>query len=177
MQDTGYTCGPTSSSMCSQVLRNYVNEWHLGVKSGTNYYDGSSTSGLKRGLEKFNMKCTVYYKSSFYSKAIKELKKGGCALIFHTWGHYVAVLDISSDGKKVLVGNPSGDYDHGSHNIPTNWMTVDYLYNQFNDYDTSGLIVKLKYSLSKTTKTQVKNFYSNMGSWSRGNTNERIPQI
>ena len=177
VQDTGYTCGPTSSSMCSQVLRNYVNEWHLGVKSGTNYYDGSSTSGLKRGLEKFNMKCTVYYKSSFYSKAIKELKKGGCALIFHTWGHYVAVLDISSDGKKVLVGNPSGDYDHGSHNIPTNWMTVDYLYNQFNDYDTSGLIVKLNYNLSKATKTTINNLYSNLGSWSRGNTNERIPQI
>ena len=177
VQDTGYTCGPTSSSMCSQVLRNYVNEWHLSVNSGTTYSDGSSTSGLKRGLEKFNMKCTVYYKSSFYSKAIKELKKGGCALIFHTWGHYVAVLDISSDGKKVLVGNPSGDYDHGSHNIPTNWMTVDYLYNQFNDYDTSGLIVKLNYNLSKATKTTINNLYSNLGSWSRGNTNERIPQI
>ena len=177
VQDTGYTCGPTSASMCSQVLRHYVNEWHLGVKAGTSYYSGSSTSGLKYALEKFNMKCSYYYKSTFYSKAIKQLKKGGCALIFHTWNHYVAVLDISSDGKKVLVGNPSGDYDQGSHNIPTNWMTVDYLYNQFNDYDTSGLIVKLKYNLSKATKSKVNYFYSNMGSWNRGNTNERIPQI
>ena len=177
VQDTGYTCGPTSCSMCTQVLRNYVNEWHLGVKAGTNSYDGSSTSGLKRALEKYNMKCTYYYKSTYYSKAIAELKKGGCALIFHTWSHYVAILDISKDGKKVLVGNPSGDYDHGSHDIPTNWLSVDYMYNQFNDYDTSSLIVKLNYSLSQATKNKINTFYSNMGSWTRSNTNERIPQI
>ena len=176
VQDTGYTCGPTSSSMCSQVLRNYVNEWHLSINSGTTYYDGSSTSGLKRGLEKFNMKCSYYYQSSF-DKALKELKKGGCALIFHTWSHYVAILDISADGKKVLVGNPSGDYDHGSHGIPTNWLTVSYMKTCFNDYDTSGLIVKLNYNLSKSTKTQLSYLYSNLGSWSRGNTNERLPQI
>ena len=176
-QDTGYTCGPTSCSMCTQVLRNYVNEWHLGLDAGTNSYDGSSTSGLKRALEKYNMKCTDYYKSTYYSKAIPELKKGGCALIFHTWSHYVAILDISKDGKKVLVGNPSGDYDHGSHDIPTNWLSVDYMYNQFNDYDTSSLIVKLNYSLSQATKNKINTFYSNMGSWTRSNTNERLPQI
>ena len=176
-QDTGYTCGPTSCSMCTQVLRNYVNEWHLGLDAGTNSYDGSSTSGLKRALEKYNMKCTYYYKSTYYSKAIAELKKGGCALIFHTWSHYVAILDISKDGKKVLVGNPSGDYDHGSHDIPTNWLSVDYMYNQFNDYDTSSLIVKLNYSLSQATKNKINTFYSNMGSWTRSNTNERLPQI
>lgn len=175
-QDTGYTCGPTSCSMCSQVLRNYVNEWHLGVKAGTNSYEGSSTSGLKRALEKFNMKCTYYYKSSF-DYALKHLKAGGCALVFHTWGHYVAILDISKDGKKVLVGNPSGDYDHGSHKIPTNWLTVNYMKTCFNNYDTSGLIVKLNYKLSKVTQSKINKFYSNMGAWTRANTNERIPQL
>ena len=174
VQDTGYTCGPTSSSMCTQVLRNYVNEMYLASKSGTNSYDGSSTSGLKAGLEAFNMKCTYYYKDSF-DMALNELKKGGCALIFHTWNHYVAILDISKDGSKVLVGNPSGDYDYGSHDIPTNWLTVDHMYSVFNDYDTSGLIVKLKYSLSQSSKSQLNKFYQNMGSFTRQNTNERIP--
>ncbi|MEE0940083.1 Ig-like domain repeat protein [Methanobrevibacter sp.] len=177
VQDTGYTCGPTSASMCSQVLRNYVNEWHLGVKAGTTYEDGSSTSGLKRALEKYNMQCSYYYKSSF-DKALDALKKGGCALIFHTWYHYVAILDISADGKKVLVGNPSGDYDVGSHGIPTNWLTVKYMKTCFNDYDTSGLIVKLKYNLSKATKTKMNGYYSNMGGgWTRSNTDERLVQI
>lgn len=175
VQNTGYTCGPTSSSMCTQVLRNYFNEAYLAKKSGTSYSSGSSTSGLKRGLEKFNFKCTIYYKSSF-NKALNQLKKGGCALVFHTWGHYVAILDISSDGKKVLVGNPSGDYDTGSHKIPTNWLTVKYMKKRFNNYDTSGLIVKLSYSLSKSTKNKLSNLYSSMGTnWSRHNTSERIP--
>lgn len=175
-QDTGYTCGPTSCSMCSQVLRNYVNEWHLGVHAGTNSYDGSSTSGLKRALEKFNMKCVYYYKSTF-NVALKALKAGGCALVFHTWGHYVSILDISADGKKVLVGNPSGDYNHGSHGMPTNWLTVNYVKTCFNNYDTSGLIVKLKYNLNKATQSKINRFYSNMGGWTRANTNERIPQL
>ena len=145
--------------------------------AGSNYYSGSTTKGLKKALEKYNFKCSIYYKSSF-TKAINELKKGGRALVFHTWNHYVAILDISADGKKVLVGNPSGDYDTGSHSIPTNWLTVSYMKKMFNNYDTSGLIVKLKYSLSTSKKTQLRNLYSSMGTgWVAKNTNERIPQI
>jgi hypothetical protein len=88
----------------------------------------------------------------------------------------VAILDISSDGKRVLVGNPSGDYDSGSHKIPTNWLTVKYMKKRFNNYDTSGLIVKLSYSLSKSTKNKINNLYSSMGTnWNRHNTSERIP--
>ncbi|MDO5860176.1 cysteine peptidase family C39 domain-containing protein [Methanobrevibacter sp.] len=176
VQDTGYTCGPTSCSMCSQVLRNYVNEWQLSKMAGTDPNYGSSTSGLKAALEKYNMKCSYFYKSS-WTTALNALKKGGCALVFHTWYHYVCILDISKDGKKVLVGNPSGDYNTGSHAIPTKWLTVNYMYNRFNNYDTSSLIVKLKYSLSAATKTKINKFYSNMGKWTRSNTNERIPQI
>ena len=177
IQNTGYTCGPTSSSMCTQVLRNYVNEKYMSQLSGTTYYSGSSTKGLKHGLEKKNFKCTIYYKSSF-NKALKELKKGGCALVFHTWNHYIAILDISKDGKKVLVGNPSGDYNHGSHSIPTNWLTVKYMKGRFNNYDTSGLIVKLKYNINKSTKKKVNMFYSNMGkNWQRKNTSERLVDV
>ena len=177
VQDTGYTCGPTSDSMCTQFLKSYVNEKQLAKMAGSNYYSGSTTKGLKKALEKYNFKCSIYYKSSF-TKAINELKKGGRALVFHTWNHYVAILDISADGKKVLVGNPSGDYDTGSHSIPTNWLTVSYMKKMFNNYDTSGLIVKLKYSLSTSKKTQLRNLYSSMGTgWVAQNTNERIPQI
>ena len=176
-QNTGYSCGPTSASMCSQVLKHYVNEKYLTKKAGTSPYYGSSTKGLKKALEMNNFKCSIYYKSSF-GKALKQLKKGGCALVFHTWGHYVSILDISKNGKKVLVGNPSGDYDHGSHKIPTKWLTVSYMKGRFNNYDTSGLIVKLKYNLKKSTKTKVNNYYKSMGSgWTRQNTSERIPQI
>lgn len=177
VQNTGYTCGPTSVSMCTQFLKSYISEKQLAKLSKTTSRDGSFTNLLKAGLEKSNFKCSYYYKSS-YAKAINELKKGGCALVFHTWNHYVAILDISKDGKKVLVGNPSGDYDHGSHSIPTNWLTVEYMKSMFNNYDTSGLIVKLKYNIKSSTKTQLKNTYSSFGAgWTAQNTNERIPQI
>lgn len=177
VQNTGYTCGPTSSSMCTQVLKSYVSEKQLAKLAKTTASDGTRCKLLKAGLEKLNFKCSYYYKASF-TKAINQLKKGGCALVFHTWNHYVAILDISKDGKKVLVGNPSGDYDHGSHSIPTNWLTVNYMKKMFNNYDTSGLIVKLKYNLKSSTKTQLKNTYSSFGAgWTAQNTNERIPQI
>lgn len=177
VQNTGYTCGPTSSSMCTQFLKNYCCEKELAKLSKTTSRDGSLTKNLKLGLEKCGFKCSIYYKSSF-DNAIKELKKGGRALIFHTWSHYVAILDISKDGKRVLVGNPSGDYNHGSHNIPTKWLTVKYMKKMFNNYDTSGLIVKLKYNLKSSDKTQLKNTYSSFGAgWRAQNTNERIPQI
>lgn len=177
VQDTGYTCGPTSSSMCTQFLKDYHCERELAILSKTTYEDGSFTSLLAEGLEKCGYKCTIYDNST-YKKAINELKKGACALIFHTWNHYVAILDISKDGKQVLVGNPSGDYDHGSHSIPTNWLTVDYMYSMFNDYDTSGVIVNLNYNLADSTKTQLDNLYNSFGvGWTAQNTNERIPQI
>ena len=177
VQNTGYTCGPTSSSMCTQFLKNYYCESYLAYVSETTYEDGSFTPLLKKGLETCGYKCSIYDNSTYYD-AINELKKGGCALVFHTWNHYVAILDISKDGKKVLVGNPSGDYDHGSHSIPTNWLTVDYMYGMFNDYDTSGLIVRLNYKLSDSTKTELNNFYNSLGAgWTAQNTNERIPDI
>lgn len=177
IQNTGYTCGPTSCSMCSQVLKNYICEKQLAKLAKSNAYDGSSTRNLKKALEKCNFKCSIYYKSSF-NKAINQLKKGGCALVFHTWNHYISILDISKDGNRVLIGNPSGDYDIGSHGIPTKWVTVKFIKGKFNNYDTSGLIVKLKYSLSKSVKEKMNNIYSSMGSsWVAKNTDERIPNV
>lgn len=177
-QNTGYTCGPTSASTCTQVLRNYYNEAYLSVLAGTTYADGSSTSGLKKALESCNMTCKYFYKSSWQT-ALNELAKGGCALVFHTWSHYISIIDISPDKTKVLVSNPSGTYNEGSHGIPTKWVSVDYLYKYgFNNYDTSSLIVKLDYSLSQSTINQVNNFYNSMGGkWSRTNINERPAKI
>lgn len=174
VQNTGYTCGPTSLSACTQVLRNYNSESKLSRQAGTTSASGSSTSGLKRAAESNNMYAQFYYKSNF-DYALNELSKGGCALVFHTWGHYVAILDISKDKKQVLVSNPSGSYNYGSHGIPTKWVSVSYMKKCFNNYDTSGLIVRLNYKLSTYTKNQVNLYYNNfIGGWMRSNTKERI---
>ena len=176
VQDLTYSCGPTSASMCTQVLRNYYCEKYLVKLSSARKGYGSSPTGLSKALKKHHYKCTEYFKSSI-NKAFKELKKGGCALIFHVAGHYISILDISKNGKKVLVSNSRGGYNRNAENIPTKWLTAKYMKKKFAN-DTPGLIVRLNYSLSKKTKNRVNNFYSSMGTkWTRQNTSERIPQI
>jgi hypothetical protein len=105
---------------------------------------------------------------------MKKLKKG-CALIVFLRNHYISVIDVSPDGKKVLVSNSYGSYNDGCRHIPTNWVSVKKLKSKFAGV---GLVVKPKYKLSKNVKKQLKNYYSSMGGkWNRQNVNERIPDI
>ena len=164
-QNTEYTCGPTSASVCSQVLRNYLSEKYLAKNAGSKPVIGTPCHGMIKALGK-NFNCTYFYKNSF-DNALKELKKGGCALIFHTRYHYVTILDISKDGKKVLVSNSYKSFN----NIPSKWLTVSYMKTRFVPVNDDGLIVRLNYSLSNSTKHSVNCFYKSMGTnWVRQNT-------
>ena len=80
-QETDYTCGPAAGSVCSQVLRNYVCESYLAKLAGSKPVVGTSPYSLKVTLGKF-FSCSYFYKSTF-NYALNQLKKGGCALIFH----------------------------------------------------------------------------------------------
>lgn len=130
VQSNGYNCSPTSASMCSQVLKNYLCEKYLAKIMGTNR-EGTKCPLMIKALEKHNFVCSYFYKSTF-SDALGELKNGGCALIFHANYHYVVILDISKDGKKVLVSNSYGSYD----NIASKWLKVSYMKNKFS---TNGM--------------------------------------
>lgn len=169
VQNTPYTCGPTSASMCSQVLKNYFCEGYLAKIMKTDKA-GTGCQAICKALEKNNFNCSFFYKSSF-NYALDELKKGGCALIFHADNHYVSILDISKDGKKVLVSNSYGSFD----NIKNRWEKVSYLKNKFSpDWDES-LIVKLNYNLSNSTIDSVNSYYNSMGAnWVGKNTNQNI---
>ena len=167
-QDNGHTCGPTSCSMCSQVLKNYVCEKYFAKLSKTDSY-GTSCNNMIVALEKNSFDAEYYYKSTF-KKALKEVQKGGTALIFHAYNHYVSILDISKDGKKVLVSNSYGTYD----DIPTGWVKVSYMKKKFSNIDES-LIVKLNYKLSDSKKNMVNNYYSCMGkNWVAKDTRQSI---
>ncbi len=167
-QNTGYTCGPTASSVCTQVLRSYFCESYLARLSHTNR-SGSTAQNMKNALEKLNFSCSFFYKNSF-NTALAELKKSGCAVVFHTKNHYVTILDISKDGKKVLVSNSYGSY----YNIPTKWLSVSYMKTRFWKWD-DGLIIRLNYTLSESKKNSVNCFYNSMGTkWIRKNTRQSI---
>lgn len=173
VQNSGLTCGPASASVCTQALRNYMSERLIAKLAKTDKM-GTSCYNMQIALDKNNFSCSYYYKDSF-DKALEALQKGGAAVIFHTRNHYVSLIDISKDGKKVLVSNSYGDYDKGYYDIPTNWVTVSHMKTRFVKLD-EGLIIRLHYNLTESKKNSINCFYHSMGTrWNRQNTNQRIP--
>lgn len=170
-QNTEYTCGPTSASVCSQVLKNFFSEKYFQTKAHVT--SGVNIPDLKRVLQQNHFKVSYFYSMS---TAIKQLAKGGAALIAYLPNHYVSVIDVSKDGKKILVSNSYGKYDVGGDSkIPTDWVTLKKFNAKFRGI---GLVVKLNYNLSDYVKNQVMNYYKSMGpNFARQNTNERIPDI
>jgi hypothetical protein len=168
-QANGRNCGPTSCSMCSQVLKNYICEKYMAKISKTGA-GGTNCPDMIKALKKNNMLATYYYKSTF-SSALKELKNGGAALLFHANKHYVSILDISKNGKKVLVSNSYGSYD----GIPTKWVKVSFMKKKFSPKWDESLIIKLNYKLSDSTKNSINAYYKSMGkNWVAQNTHYGI---
>ena len=171
IQNTEYTCGPTSASVCSQALRNYYSEKFF--QKQAHVVSGVNIPVLKSALDRNGFK-TAYYSS--VGTAVNKLAKGGVSVIAFLPNHYVSIIDVSRDGKKILVSNSYGKYNVGGDSrVPTDWVSVKYFKSKFAG---TGLIVKLNYKLSKNKKKQLNHFCSNMGGkWTRKNVNERIPDI
>ena len=171
VQNTGYNCGPTSASVCSQVLKNYHSERYFQIEG--HCVDGMNIPVIKDVLEDNGFKTHYFYDDSI-DRAMKELKSGA-AIIAYLPNHYVTVVDISPDGKKILVSNSYGSYNVGSKNVPTNWVSLKYFKSKFAGI---GLVVKLDYDLTKSQEAQIKNYYHSMGTkWKAQNTHERIPNV
>lgn len=171
IQNTEYTCGPTSASMCGQALRNYFSEKYFQTEARVT--SGVNIGDLKRVIDRNGFQSSYYYS---VDSAVKQLAKGGVALIAFLPNHYVSIIDVSSDGKKILVSNSYGKYDVGGDSrVPTDWVSLSYFKSKFAGV---GLVVKLKYNLKNSVKKQTNNFYKSMGvKWNRQNTNERIPDV
>ena len=91
--------------------------------------------------------------------------------MFHTKNHYVAILDISRDGKKVLVSNSYGSY----YDIPSEWLSVEYMKTRYYKNYDDGLIVKLNYHLGSSLKNQIGSYYFSMApNWTARNTGEVV---
>ena len=172
IQNTGYNCGPTSASVCSQALKNYYSERYFQIEGACT--DGMNIPDIKILLEEHNFKTHYFYDDSSFNRAMNELKTGA-VLIAYLPNHYISIVDISPNGKKVLVSNSYGSYNVGSKEVPTNWVSISYLKSKFAGI---GLVVKLDYKLSSSQKNQVKNYYKSMGTkWTARNVNERIPNV
>jgi hypothetical protein len=174
IQDTSYTCGPTATSVCTQTLKNYVNEDTLAVDFKTYKYRGTYASNIPPAMKKYNISAVYFYKNSFDTQ-LSKLAQGGCTLVFYGVNHYVSILDISPDKTKVLVSNSYGNYSLGGGKIPNGWVSVSLMKNRFSSDSFGGLVVTLDYTLSSATKTKVNYLYNNFGSnWIRQNINEEL---
>ena len=172
IQNSEVTCGPTSSSVCTQVLKNYHSEKYFQIKM--NCVRGVNIPVIKKVLEQNHFKA-YYFDENTIDSALEELKNGGALVAFLNF-HYVSVIDVSPDGKKILVSNSYGAYNVGGMNkVPTGWVSLKYFKTKFGN---TGLVVKNDYKLSQGTQNQINNFYSSMGTdWHRQNTKEKIPEI
>ncbi|RAP50729.1 MAG: hypothetical protein BZ136_00765 [Methanosphaera sp. rholeuAM74] len=175
MQDEEFTCGPTASSVCTQALRRYVNEYTLAKDFKTYKYRGTYASKIPSAMNKYNITAKYYYKSSF-NDALNQLSQGGCSLVFYGVNHYVSIIDISKDKSKVLVSNSYIRKNGGDGgDIPHGWVSVSLMKKRFSSDSFAGLVFKLKYNLTSTTKNSVNNLYNNFGTkWVRQNVNEII---
>ena len=174
IQDTSYTCGPTATSVCTQTLKNYVNEDTLAVDFKTYKYRGTYASNIPPAMKKYNISAVYFYKNSFDTQ-LSKVAQGGCTLVFYGVNHYVSILDISPDKTKVLVSNSYGNYSLGGGKIPNGWVSVSLMKNRFSSDSFGGLVVTLDYTLSSATKTKVNYLYNNFGSnWIRQNINEEL---
>ena len=161
----------TSASVCSQALKKYYSEKYFQTEAHVT--DGINIPDLKNVLEDNGFKASYYYS---VDNGVSQLAKGGVALVAFLPNHYVSVIDVSKDGKKILVSNSYGAYNVGGNSrIPTGWVSLSKFKAKFAGV---GLVVKLNYKLSKKVKTEIKNYYKSMGpNWARQNTNERIPNV
>lgn len=151
-------------------LKNYLPEGYIATHSGTTRADGTACSGMLRTLNGNNFNCTYFYRNT-YAYALKELLKGGCAVVFHTKNHYVALLDISPNGRYVLVSNSLGTYN----NIASKWISVSYLKTKYYKNYDDGLIVRLNYNLPKSVVDEVNSYYYSMSpNWNCHNTREVV---
>lgn len=153
-QNTGYTCGPTSLSMCSQLLMNYHAEPILATACGTTG-DGTGDAQIQSGAAKYNMKITGTKSVDAVSNALRNNKP----VIQHRYGHYFLLYDVDDAGTQWLVGNSSSDPRQGWHNISELRNRV---------YGWYWMICELNFNFSDADKTNAQIYLSNMGGeWRR----------
>lgn len=165
-QNFGRTCGPTAASVTTQVLHNYYSERRFdqdyihALAAG-----GSGQDTIRDALKSFGFSAQLF---SSTNSAIEWLKNGK-PVVFHVWDHYIALCDIDSDGK-VLVLNSTTSSDYGPS---TGWVTQQTLRDR---YWSAGVLVANNWSISNDEKQKLQNYYQSMGgAWQKKeNKNETI---
>jgi ABC-type bacteriocin/lantibiotic exporter with double-glycine peptidase domain len=131
LQDTKYTCGPSSLQMALSGLGCSVSESQLSQWAGTTER-GTTPEGMIRAVKRASEKCGIKLKAlnpSFKStgwRKVTEYIKGGCEVIIHLvtypylhldykgnvvwrnkYGHYVYLVGVNLQEGLVKIADPT----------------------------------------------------------------------
>lgn len=91
-QDTGYTCGPTSSSVCTQILHKYYSERYMQSLIHASSSNGSGPGSHQSAFKSLGFTAELYSGISAAAEWLRENKP----CVYHIYNHYIALADISN---------------------------------------------------------------------------------
>ena len=166
----GRSCGPTSSSVCTQVLHNQYTEREMEAIIHSNWSDGSGPDTLRRALIKKGFGAETFYGKN----TALEWVSAGKPVIWHISDHYICLAARTANGN-VCICNSAGEGHHTKYNQNGDSYTGWHSSNNVHGQAGANVKVWLNYKLSTTEVTQLTNFLESMGgSWTLPNTNEHI---
>ena len=170
-QRHGVSCGPTSASVCTQVLHNYYSERELDAIVRSNDRGGSGPENIRDALLKKGLGSSVY--STNRTTALAELDAGK-PTVWHFSGHYICLACRTPNGN-VCICNSSGGLKDPYYiqygKSKTGWHSSSDITGAYG----GAVKVWLKYTLSTNEVAQLTNFLESMGgSWTRPNTTEYV---
>ena len=141
-------CLITSMAVISSAGNHNVTPLYIFQKKANNYY---MTNAIPMVAGKDNFKCVVG--SITHDKIVKDLSSGKVGIIkveadsvFTANQHYMSLIDISADRKKIFIGNSYGG-GKGSYNR-TGWFDIKTVLTDVHEYvvctPTQKLIDKFK---------------------------------
>ena len=107
-QDNGYTCGPTSLSMATQMCFDYISEQKCAKACKTVIGSGTTPANLITGAKSLGYQLTRIGRN--YSSVKKALQAGmpviaqiqtkpaTCLGFVNDYGHYILIYAVTSDG-------------------------------------------------------------------------------
>ena len=168
-QNTGYTCGPTSASVCSQYLMNYYSESTMAKKAGTTS-SGTGPEGIARTVNLKNMKGYVFSNEKTAQSRAEAIAwmNAGKPVVWHISGHYMAFVLINEHNGKILVLNSSSGVQNDrwidGGRLSTGWQPQSNVTNSYGGH----VKIELNWTISATEVQQINNLFKSMGgAWTR----------
>ena len=163
----GYTCGPTSASVCTQVYHNYYGEYQLKNDGRINSTVGPEP--IRDALNKHEFKAVA--KSTNKNNALAELDAGR-PTVWHFSGHYIALTTRNKNNGKVQICNSATSSKYTQNGASsTGWHNTSDVKGAYG----STVLVDLGWNLTEESKSQLLHFLNSMGgSWTRPDTDEWV---